>query len=99
MTWRPTWCSPSRCTVTAGRGDTLVVFSTSGNSVNVVRAVQVAKSLGLATIAFTGRGGGKLASLCDVVIRVPCERTPDIQERHLPIYHALCIMLEETFFP
>lgn len=80
-------------------GDTLVVFSTSGNSVNVVRAVQVAKSLGLATIAFTGRGGGKLASLCDVVIRVPCERTPDIQERHLPIYHALCIMLEETFFP
>ncbi|MFC3803320.1 SIS domain-containing protein [Cohnella sp. GCM10012308] len=79
--------------------DTLVVFSTSGNSVNVVRAVQVAKSLGLATIAFTGSGGGKLVSLCDVTIRVPCERTPDIQERHLPIYHALCIMLEEAFFP
>ncbi|MFD2334363.1 SIS domain-containing protein [Cohnella sp. GCM10020058] len=79
--------------------DTLVVFSTSGNSVNVVRAVQVAKSLGLATIALTGSGGGKLVSMCDVTIRVPYERTPDIQERHLPIYHALCIMLEEAFFP
>ncbi|CAI6080047.1 D-sedoheptulose-7-phosphate isomerase [Cohnella sp. JJ-181] len=79
--------------------DTLAVFSTSGNSANVVRAVQVAKSLGLATIAFTGRGGGKLAALCDVAIRVPYDRTPDIQERHLPIYHALCIMLEEAFFP
>ncbi|MDI4648212.1 D-sedoheptulose-7-phosphate isomerase [Cohnella hashimotonis] len=79
--------------------DTLVVFSTSGSSVNVVRAVQVAKSLGLATIAFTGSGGGKLASLCEVTIRVPYDRTPDIQERHLPIYHALCMMLEEAFFP
>lgn len=78
--------------------DTLVVFSTSGNSVNVVRAVQVAKSLGLATIGLTGQGGGRLKELCDVVIRVPYDRTPDIQERHLPIYHALCMMLEEAFF-
>ncbi|MEK0312754.1 D-sedoheptulose-7-phosphate isomerase [Cohnella sp. 56] len=79
--------------------DTLVVFSTSGNSANVVRAVQVARSLGLTTIAFTGRGGGRLAELCEVAIRVPSDRTPDIQERHLPIYHALCMMLEEAFFP
>jgi len=78
--------------------DTLVVFSTSGNSANVVRAVQVAKSLGLATIGLTGQGGGRLKELCDVVIRVPYDRTPDIQERHLPIYHALCVMLEEAFF-
>ncbi|SFI74099.1 D-sedoheptulose 7-phosphate isomerase [Paenibacillus sp. UNC496MF] len=78
--------------------DTLVVFSTSGNSANVVRAVQVAKSLGLATIGLTGQGGGRLKELCDVTVRVPYAGTPDIQERHLPIYHVLCMMLEEAFF-
>ncbi|NIK67839.1 SIS domain-containing protein [Paenibacillus sp. BK720] len=78
--------------------DALAVFSTSGNSVNVIRAVQVAKSLGLATLGLTGQSGGRLHSLCDVTIRVPHESTPDIQERHLPIYHTLCIMLEEAFF-
>jgi D-sedoheptulose 7-phosphate isomerase len=80
-------------------GDTVVGLSTSGNSANVVRAMQVAKVLGLRTIGLTGRSGGKLNELCDVTIRVPWERTPDIQERHLPIYHTLCIMLEEEFFP
>ncbi|REE92722.1 D-sedoheptulose 7-phosphate isomerase [Paenibacillus taihuensis] len=78
--------------------DMLVVFSTSGNSANVVRAVQVAKSLGLTTIAFTGKGGGRLKELCDITVRVPYDSTPDIQERHLPIYHVLCMMLEEAFF-
>lgn len=78
--------------------DVLVVFSTSGNSVNVIRAVQVAKARGLATIGFTGRSGGKLKALADTTVRVPYDATPDIQERHLPIYHALCIMLEEAFF-
>lgn len=78
--------------------DALVVFSTSGNSVNVIRAVQVAKARGLATIGFTGRGGGKLKTLADTTVCVPYDVTPDIQERHLPIYHALCIMLEEAFF-
>jgi phosphoheptose isomerase len=80
-------------------GDVLVGFSTSGNSVNVLRALQVAKLQGMKTIGFTGHGGGKMKSLCDAAICVPWERTPDIQERHLPIYHALCIMLEEVFFP
>ncbi|MBB6670773.1 D-sedoheptulose-7-phosphate isomerase [Cohnella nanjingensis] len=79
--------------------DALVVFSTSGNSANVVRAVQVAKAMGLATVGFTGRSGGKLKELCDTVVRVPYDSTPDIQERHLPIYHALCILLEKEFFP
>jgi D-sedoheptulose 7-phosphate isomerase len=78
--------------------DVLVVFSTSGNSANVVRAVQVAKSLGMSTIGFTGQGGGRLNTLCDVTIRVPYDSTPDIQERHLPVYHVLCMMLEEAFF-
>ena len=80
------------------REDTLAVFSTSGNSANVVHAVQVAKSLGMTTIGLTGSGGGRLNSLCDVTVRVPFDSTPDIQERHLPIYHTLCIMLEEAFF-
>ncbi|CAM3297618.1 SIS domain-containing protein [Paenibacillus lupini] len=78
--------------------DTLVVFSTSGNSANVVRAVQVAQSLGMTTIGLTGKGGGRLKELCDVTVRVPYNGTPDIQERHLPIYHTLCMMLEEAFF-
>ncbi|MGG4032677.1 SIS domain-containing protein [Paenibacillus cisolokensis] len=79
-------------------GDALLVFSTSGNSLNVVRAVQVAKAVGLTTIAMTGESGGRLKELCDIAIRVPYTSTPDIQERHLPIYHALCMMLEEAFF-
>ena len=79
-------------------GDTLLGLSTSGNSANVVRAVQVAKVKGLHTIGLTGRGGGRLKEICDVTIRVPMDSTPDIQERHLPIYHALCMMLEEEFF-
>ncbi|MBB3131089.1 D-sedoheptulose 7-phosphate isomerase [Paenibacillus rhizosphaerae] len=78
--------------------DTLVVFSTSGNSANVVRAVQVAKSLGMTTIGLTGRTGGRLKELCDIAVCVPYDGTPDIQERHLPIYHTLCMMLEEAFF-
>lgn len=79
-------------------GDALIGLSTSGNSANVVRAMQVAKLKGLRTIALTGRSGGKLKEICDVAIQVPWDSTPDIQERHLPIYHALCIHLEEVFF-
>jgi D-sedoheptulose 7-phosphate isomerase len=79
------------------KGDVLVGLSTSGNSVNVIRALQVARALGVSTIGFTGRGG-KMNSLCDAAICVPFDSTPDVQERHLPIYHALCIMLEKEFF-
>ena len=79
-------------------GDTLVGLSTSGNSRNIVRAMQVARAMGLYTVALTGPTGGKLKSICDVCICVPWEGTPAIQERHLPIYHVLCAMLEEEFF-
>jgi D-sedoheptulose 7-phosphate isomerase len=79
-------------------GDVLIGLSTSGNSKNVVHAMQVAKAKGLHTVALTGEGGGKLKDLCDVVIRVPRTSTPDIQELHLPIYHVLCVMLEREFF-
>lgn len=80
------------------QGDTLIGLSTSGNSMNVIRAMQVARALGIHTLALTGPTGGALKSFCDVCIRVPAESTPAIQERHLPIYHVLCAMLEEKFF-
>jgi len=80
-------------------GDVLIGLSTSGNSRNVIHAFQVAQSLGLHTIALTGRGGGEIKRFSEVTISVPWDATPDIQERHLPIYHALCMMLEERFFP
>ncbi len=79
-------------------GDVLIGISTSGNSANVLHAVQVAQAFGLHAIGFTGRAGGQLAALCDVAVCVPYDSTAAIQERHLPIYHALCEMLEEAFF-
>ena len=80
-------------------GDALLGISTSGNSSNVINAFIVAKALGMRTIALTGRSGGRLASLAEISIRVPADGVAEIQEFHLPVYHALCIDLEETFFP
>ncbi|MFC5404780.1 D-sedoheptulose-7-phosphate isomerase [Cohnella soli] len=79
-------------------GDVLLGISTSGNSANVLHALRVAGALGMRTIGLTGRSGGQMKALCDAAICVPFDRTPDIQERHLPIYHALCIRIEEEFF-
>lgn len=79
-------------------GDALIGLSTSGNSRNVILAMQVGRALGLRTIGMTGPTGGALKPLCDVCICVPAENTPAIQERHLPIFHVLCAMLEEEFF-
>lgn len=79
-------------------GDVVLGLSTSGNSNNVVKALKVAKAMGLHTVAMTGSSGGKMKALAEVTIAVPWSDTPDIQERHLPIYHALCLMLEEAFF-
>lgn len=80
-------------------GDVFVGISTSGNAANVCAAAQVARARGLATIAMTGEGGGKLAPLCDRALRVPAGETYRIQEYHLPVYHCLCLMLEDEFFP
>ena len=79
-------------------GDALIAISTSGNAGNVIHAVQVARALGLHTIGLTGSTGGALKPLCEVCICVPAQNTPVIQERHLPIFHVLCAMLEEEFF-
>jgi D-sedoheptulose 7-phosphate isomerase len=84
---------------TYGRpGDALLAITTSGNSENVLHALRVAKLAGVKTIGLTGRDGGKMRALCDVCIVVPLNVTSEIQERHLPIYHALCGALEECFF-
>ena len=80
-------------------GDVFLGLSTSGNSGNVVSAAKVAKAKGIKVITMTGRDGGKLRELSDVCLIVPARMTADIQEFHLPIYHALCAMLEEHFFP
>lgn len=81
------------------KGDALLAISTSGNSKDVVFAAEIAKSLDLNVIALTGEGGGKLASISDVLIAPKEKETYKVQELHLPIYHCLCLMLEEEFFP
>ncbi len=79
-------------------GDVVWGLSTSGNSANIVTAIQTARALGLATLALTGGDGGRLARLADVCVIVPASRTDFIQELHLPIYHAICAMLEAEVF-
>lgn len=80
------------------KGDVFLGISTSGNSDNVIKAAITAKALGLKVIALTGEKGGGLSELADVVINVPESETYKIQELHLPIYHCLCLMLEEELF-
>lgn len=78
--------------------DVFLGISTSGNSKNILYALAAAKAKGLKTVVLTGRDGGKLAKSADVAIIAPEQETYQIQELHLPIYHALCLMLEEHFF-
>ena len=82
----------------AQQGDTIIGISTSGNSKNVLHAIETATALGLSTIGLSGHSGGRLAELVDVCIRVPASEVHFIQEYHLPIYHCLCRMLEDHFF-
>lgn len=79
-------------------GDVVLCISTSGNSENTVRAAQMARALGLKTLALTGAKDSKLSKLCDVTVQVPETETFKIQELHLPVYHYLCAALEEELF-
>lgn len=79
-------------------GDVFWGISTSGNSKNVMNAAVVARAKGLKVIGLTGAEGGELGAFCDAAIRVPETETFRIQELHLPVYHCLCLMLEERFF-
>lgn len=79
-------------------GDVLLAISTSGNSKNILYACVVAKAKGIKIIGLSGGNGGELKKISDVCVTVPEKETFKIQELHLPIYHALCLMLEERFF-
>jgi len=79
-------------------GDLLIAISTSGNSQNVIDAIITAKAKGMVIIGFTGENGGKMKSYCDILINVPGTRTAFIQELHLPVFHALCLTVEDAFF-
>lgn len=77
-------------------GDSLIAISTSGNSGNVIAAVQVAREIGVKTIGLLGRDGGRLRDLCDVSVVVPSSTTARIQEAHILLGHTLCGMVEQN---
>jgi D-sedoheptulose 7-phosphate isomerase len=79
-------------------GDVLIAISSSGNSQNVLDAILTAKAKGLSVIGLTGETGGMMKTMCDTLINVPGKGTAAVQEFHLPVYHALCVMVETHFF-
>lgn len=80
------------------QGDVLLAISTSGNSQNVVDAILTAKAIGMFVVGLTGEGGGEMKNLCDVLIHVPADKTAEIQEYHLPVYHYMCRSIEMELF-
>lgn len=82
----------------ARKGDVLVALSTSGNSTNIVRALQSARKCGVTNIGLTGHGGGIMAGECDILIAVPSTDTPRIQEMHITLGHLICEMVESSLF-
>lgn len=80
------------------KGDVLVGLSTSGNSKNIVNAFEMAKEKGMTTIAFTGSSGGKLKKYADLLINIPSNDTPRIQESHIMVGHIICELVEDVYF-
>ena len=81
----------------AKKDDFLIVFSTSGNSENIIDALQTAKKLEMHTVGLTGENGGKINSYCDYLINVPHQKTARIQEGHTLIIHLICGLIEKSF--
>ncbi len=79
-------------------GDVFVGISTSGNSTNILRALEACQERRVRSVGLTGAGGGKMADRCDICIRVPSEETGRVQESHILIGHILCSLVEETLF-
>lgn len=79
-------------------GDCLVAISTSGNSPNILRVIDKAKELNINTIGMTGESGGKMSELCDLLINVPSNHTPRVQETHILVGHILCELVEREIF-
>lgn len=78
--------------------DMLIALSTSGNSPNILKALALAREMGLTTVGLTGTGGGKMTTLCDFIIKVPSSVTPRIQEVHELICHTICAYIEQQIF-
>ena len=81
------------------KGDVLVGISTSGNSPNVVKAILKAKEIGMTTVGFTGKNGGAMRDICDIMICAPSQDTPRIQEAHILVGHIICQLIEQEMFP
>lgn len=79
-------------------GDVLIGLSTSGNSKNIILAIEAAKEKGMTTIGFTGASGGQMLSICDYLINVPSTDTPRIQESHILVGHIICQLVEQQYF-
>ncbi len=77
-------------------GDVLLAYSTSGNSPNILRVIDEAKAQGMTVIGLTGRGGGKMAAVCDVCIQTPSDVTPVVQECHAAAGHTICLLVEQA---
>ena len=82
-------------TALARPGDLLVAISASGNSPNVVAAIDAARSCGMAVVGLSGRSGGRLAHLADVVVSVPSDRIEVVEDAHLVVAHSLCVAVRE----
>jgi D-sedoheptulose 7-phosphate isomerase len=90
----------ARQVVAVGRpGDVVVALSTSGNSVNVVRALEAASHTAMRTVALTGSSGGKMAGLAEICIRVPSDTTGRVQEACMHLGHTICEMVEAAMYP
>lgn len=83
---------------TAKKGDVLVAISTSGNSRNILNAIEMAKTMGVKVIAMTGESGGAMRDVADILLNVPSTDTPRIQESHIMIGHILCELVENRIF-
>lgn len=79
-------------------GDMFIGISTSGNSANVVKALEECKEKGIVTVGLTGETGGKMAEMCDYCIKVPSRETPRVQEAHILVGHIICAVVEEAIF-
>lgn len=79
-------------------GDVLLVISTSGNSTNIIRCLEVARVIGVKSVLLGGGNGGNAAKMADISLLMPETETYKIQEYHLPVYHALCAAIEEEFY-
>ena len=82
----------------AAPGDAVIGISTSGNSPNVLKGLEVARQAGCTTIGLLGKDGGSIKALCDIPLIIPCDDTPRVQEGHITVIHILCDLIEQGLF-